>query len=127
MPCFLLSRADAWNQRTASRKGRATYAINVFYGTALSRRSRRRGGAFFGLPNKFFNHEKGAQLYQEYLDEAVYAEEMGFDAVMLNERRRAFSSRRSTQHSATTQEKLVMLGVDFVEPRGELSRKCNAQ
>jgi len=42
-------------------------------------------GAFFGLPNKFFDHEKGAQLYQEYLDEAVYAEEMGFDAVMLNE------------------------------------------
>ncbi len=42
-------------------------------------------GAFFGLPNKFFDREKGAQLYQEYLDEAVYAEEMGFDAVMLNE------------------------------------------
>ena len=42
-------------------------------------------GAFFGLPNKFFDREKGAQLYQEYLDEAVYAEEVGFDAVMLNE------------------------------------------
>ncbi len=42
-------------------------------------------GAFFGLSNKFFDREKGAQLYQEYLDEAVYAEEMGFDAVMLNE------------------------------------------
>ncbi|HZP46081.1 MAG TPA: LLM class flavin-dependent oxidoreductase [Candidatus Binataceae bacterium] len=44
-----------------------------------------RNGAFFGVSNKFFDREKGAQLYQEYLDEAVYAEEMGFDAVMLNE------------------------------------------
>ena len=44
-----------------------------------------KNGAFFGLPNKFFDSEKGAQLYQEYLDEAVYAEQMGFDAVMLNE------------------------------------------
>ena len=38
-----------------------------------------------GCPNTFFDREKGAQLYQEYIDEAVYAEEMGFDAVMLNE------------------------------------------
>ena len=42
-------------------------------------------GAFFGLSNKFFDREVGARLYQEYLDEAVYAEEVGFDAVMLNE------------------------------------------
>ncbi|MGA2410703.1 MAG: LLM class flavin-dependent oxidoreductase [Candidatus Binataceae bacterium] len=42
-------------------------------------------GAFFGLPNKFFDREKGSQLYNEYLDEAVYAEEVGFDAIMLNE------------------------------------------
>ena len=41
--------------------------------------------AYFGLPNKFFDHEKGSQLYHEYLDEAVYAEEVGFDAIMLNE------------------------------------------
>lgn len=44
-----------------------------------------KNGAFFGLSNKFFDPERGARLYQEYLDEAVYAEEMGFDAVMLNE------------------------------------------
>jgi hypothetical protein len=42
------------------------------------------------------------------------------------ERRRAFSSCRSTQQTATTQEKLVMLGIEIAEPRGELSRKCNA-
>ena len=41
--------------------------------------------AYFGLPNTFFDHEKGSQLYNEYLDEMVYAEEVGFDAIMLNE------------------------------------------
>src|SRR5215471_7645416 len=41
--------------------------------------------AFFGLSNRFFDREAGARLYNEYLDEAVFAEEMGYDAVMLNE------------------------------------------
>ena len=41
--------------------------------------------SFFGTPNHFFDHEVGARLYNEYLDEAVYAEELGFDGVMLNE------------------------------------------
>ncbi len=41
--------------------------------------------AYFGVPNKFFDREKGAQLYNEYLDEMVYAEDVGFDAIMLNE------------------------------------------
>jgi len=41
--------------------------------------------AFFAVPNKFFDREKGAQLYNEYLDEMVYAEDVGFDAIMLNE------------------------------------------
>ncbi len=41
--------------------------------------------AYFGLTNKFFDREAGARLYNEYLDEAVFAEEMGYDAVMLNE------------------------------------------
>jgi alkanesulfonate monooxygenase SsuD/methylene tetrahydromethanopterin reductase-like flavin-dependent oxidoreductase (luciferase family) len=44
-----------------------------------------RHGGFFGLPNKFFDRDKAVQLYDEYLKEAVYAEEMGFDAIMLNE------------------------------------------
>ncbi|MBV8357665.1 MAG: LLM class flavin-dependent oxidoreductase, partial [Deltaproteobacteria bacterium] len=38
-------------------------------------------GGFFGLPNKFFDAEKGAQLYDEYLNEALLAEEAGFDAI----------------------------------------------
>ncbi|HEX3409054.1 MAG TPA: LLM class flavin-dependent oxidoreductase [Candidatus Binataceae bacterium] len=41
--------------------------------------------AFFGVPNRFFDREVGARLYNEYLDEMVYAEDVGFDAIMLNE------------------------------------------
>jgi alkanesulfonate monooxygenase SsuD/methylene tetrahydromethanopterin reductase-like flavin-dependent oxidoreductase (luciferase family) len=40
---------------------------------------------FFGLPNRMFDPQKGAQLLNEYLDEKVLAEELGFDGVMLNE------------------------------------------
>ncbi|HLW70014.1 MAG TPA: LLM class flavin-dependent oxidoreductase [Candidatus Binataceae bacterium] len=41
--------------------------------------------AYFGLSNKFFDREVGSRLYNEYLDEMVYAEDVGFDAIMLNE------------------------------------------
>src|SRR5579863_1939027 len=41
--------------------------------------------SFFGVPNKFYDAKVGADLYNEYLDEDVYAEEVGFDAIMLNE------------------------------------------
>jgi alkanesulfonate monooxygenase SsuD/methylene tetrahydromethanopterin reductase-like flavin-dependent oxidoreductase (luciferase family) len=41
--------------------------------------------AFFGVPNKFFDREAGSRLYNEYLDEMVHAEDMGFDSIMLNE------------------------------------------
>jgi len=41
--------------------------------------------AYFGVSNSYFDREKGAQLYNEYLDEMVYAEDVGFDAIMLNE------------------------------------------
>src|SRR5579863_8232891 len=41
--------------------------------------------SFFGVPNSFYDPKVGAELYNEYLDEACYAEEMGFDGVMLNE------------------------------------------
>src|SRR5271155_486047 len=40
---------------------------------------------FFGVPNKFFDREVGARLYDEYLKEMVYAEDVGFYAIMLNE------------------------------------------
>jgi alkanesulfonate monooxygenase SsuD/methylene tetrahydromethanopterin reductase-like flavin-dependent oxidoreductase (luciferase family) len=43
------------------------------------------GSSYFGVPNSFFDPQKGAALLNEYLDERIYAEELGFDGVMLNE------------------------------------------
>jgi alkanesulfonate monooxygenase SsuD/methylene tetrahydromethanopterin reductase-like flavin-dependent oxidoreductase (luciferase family) len=40
---------------------------------------------FFGIENKHFDSVKGAQLLNEYLDEKVLVEDLGFDGVMLNE------------------------------------------
>ncbi|MGH7879685.1 MAG: LLM class flavin-dependent oxidoreductase, partial [Candidatus Binataceae bacterium] len=41
--------------------------------------------SFFGVPNKYLDANKGAALLNEYLDDKVLAEELGFDGVMLNE------------------------------------------
>jgi alkanesulfonate monooxygenase SsuD/methylene tetrahydromethanopterin reductase-like flavin-dependent oxidoreductase (luciferase family) len=42
--------------------------------------------SFFGVPNRFFDPQKGAQLLNQYLDEKIYSDELGtFDGVMLNE------------------------------------------
>src|SRR5579859_6736678 len=40
---------------------------------------------FFGIENTALDPVKGGQLYNEYFDERIYAEELGFDGVMLNE------------------------------------------
>ncbi len=40
---------------------------------------------FFGTPNSFFDPAKGYELYHEYFDEKLLAEELGFDGVGLNE------------------------------------------
>jgi alkanesulfonate monooxygenase SsuD/methylene tetrahydromethanopterin reductase-like flavin-dependent oxidoreductase (luciferase family) len=44
-----------------------------------------RNRAFFAVSNRFFDREKGAEDYNYYLDENCYAEELGFDAIALNE------------------------------------------
>ncbi|MEZ5264537.1 MAG: LLM class flavin-dependent oxidoreductase [Acidimicrobiales bacterium] len=44
-----------------------------------------RNKAFFALPNSLFDHVRGAEDYNYDLDEYVYAEELGFDGVALNE------------------------------------------
>ena len=41
--------------------------------------------SYFGVPNAHFDAAKGSELLNSYFDEAVFAEEMGFDGVMLNE------------------------------------------
>jgi len=40
---------------------------------------------FFGIPNRFFDAQKGSDLYNTYLDEMQYVEEVGIDGVVLNE------------------------------------------
>ena len=44
-----------------------------------------RNQAYFAVSNRFFDRQKGADDYNYYLDENCYAEELGFDAVALNE------------------------------------------
>ena len=44
-----------------------------------------RNRSFFGISNSYYDPRVGARLYNEYIDHAIYAEEMGFDAIMLNE------------------------------------------
>ena len=44
-----------------------------------------KNAGYFGIPNEHFNPEVGGQLYNSYFDEAVYAEQVGFDGIMLNE------------------------------------------
>ncbi len=41
--------------------------------------------SFFGMPNSFFDPHHGSALLNQYLDEKIYSEELGFDGVMLNE------------------------------------------
>jgi len=44
-----------------------------------------RHGSYFGISNRNFDAKLGSDLYNEYLDEYVYAEKLGFDALCLNE------------------------------------------
>jgi hypothetical protein len=37
------------------------------------------------VPSQLFDPEKGHQLYNEFLDEMEYAEQMGFDGICCNE------------------------------------------
>ena len=37
------------------------------------------------VSNESYDSELGAHLYNRYLDEKIYAEEMGFDGLVLNE------------------------------------------
>lgn len=44
-----------------------------------------RNQGFFGLSNSLFDREKAAEDYNDFIDEYCRAEELGFDALMLNE------------------------------------------
>jgi len=43
------------------------------------------GSAWITCPNQLFDPELGHGLYNRYLDELEYAEELGFDGVVVNE------------------------------------------
>jgi alkanesulfonate monooxygenase SsuD/methylene tetrahydromethanopterin reductase-like flavin-dependent oxidoreductase (luciferase family) len=43
------------------------------------------GPAWVTIPNTLYDPKIGSQLYHRYLDELVYAEELGFDGVCVNE------------------------------------------
>jgi alkanesulfonate monooxygenase SsuD/methylene tetrahydromethanopterin reductase-like flavin-dependent oxidoreductase (luciferase family) len=44
-----------------------------------------RGPAWITCPNSFYDPERGHELYTRYLDELEYAEQLGFDGVVVNE------------------------------------------
>ncbi|HBD10994.1 MAG TPA: LLM class flavin-dependent oxidoreductase [Porticoccaceae bacterium] len=44
-----------------------------------------KNSGFFGVSNKFLDPVKAGALFNRYFDEKLYAEELGFDGVMLNE------------------------------------------
>src|ERR1700735_4978618 len=41
--------------------------------------------AWVVLPNALYDPKKGAEEYQSYIDQLVYAEELGFDVLGVNE------------------------------------------
>ena len=43
------------------------------------------GSAWVTLPNSYYDPVKGHELYNRYLDELEYADQLGFDGVCVNE------------------------------------------
>ena len=78
---------------------------------------RRLGYTSLLFPNEFYDAEAASRLYNERLEEYVYAEEMGVDGIMLNEHHNApfsMSTKANIMGAAlaavTERVKLVMLG-----------------
>ena len=69
------------------------------------------------VSNGIYNPQLGAELYNRYLDEKLYAEEMGFDGLMLNEHHGtafcmggAMNVEASILARITKRAKIVLLG-----------------
>src|ERR1700757_3579540 len=69
------------------------------------------------FPNNHFNPELGADLYNEYLDEYEFSEQVGFDGLMLNEHHNtptcmvaAMNLEAAILARITKQAKIVLLG-----------------
>jgi alkanesulfonate monooxygenase SsuD/methylene tetrahydromethanopterin reductase-like flavin-dependent oxidoreductase (luciferase family) len=55
------------------------------YGHADLQEIGRHGSAWVTYPNSHYDPEKGAELYDDYLDQMEFADQLGFDGVCLNE------------------------------------------
>ena len=69
------------------------------------------------ISNDIYDAEVGSDLYNRYIDEKIYAEEMGFDGLMLNEHHStpfcmggAMNIEAAILARATTRAKIVLLG-----------------
>ncbi len=99
----------------------------MFIGYFTERPYQDPGSGYFGstgkpimdltVSNEIYDAEIGAQLYNRYLDEKVYAEEMGFDGLVLNEHHGtpfcmggAMNVEASILARVTDRAKIVLLG-----------------
>src|ERR1700683_2865247 len=76
-----------------------------------------RNRSFFGLPNSNFDAAQGSKLLNEYLDEKIYSEDLGFDGLMLNEHHgtpfclgSVMDVEAAVLAKATKRAKIVLLG-----------------
>ncbi|HYL59357.1 MAG TPA: LLM class flavin-dependent oxidoreductase, partial [Candidatus Acidoferrales bacterium] len=76
-----------------------------------------RNRSFFGLPNENFDAQHGSMLLNEYLDEKIYSEDLGFDGLMLNEHHgtpfclgSVMDVEAAVLAKATKRAKIVLLG-----------------
>ena len=72
---------------------------------------------YYDTSNRFYKPEIGAQLYNRYLDEKLYAEEVGFEGLMMNEHHNTPFCMQSVTNvdltilaRQTRKAKLIMLG-----------------
>ncbi len=69
------------------------------------------------VPNSLWDRDKSAGLYQEYIDQLVYADELGFDGMVLNEHHQNVYGMMASPNliaaaltQRTTKAKIVILG-----------------
>ena len=61
------------------------FVERAYQDTSQDFRTRQRDTQDMALSNREFDSKRGADMYHRYFDEHCYAEEMGYDAIMLNE------------------------------------------
>ena len=54
------------------------------------------------VPNALWDREQAKGLYQEYIDQLVYADELGFDGMVLNEHHQNIYGLMPSNHSLST-------------------------